>query len=132
MADFLTAWQITSKNEGGYVNNSKDAGKETYRGISIHFWPNWEGWPIVHTVIQELRIENTLDAGIVVWKKITDMLAGNGTLNQLVQVFYKKNFWDVLALDNQSNQLLANDSFDTAVNMGIAEAKKLITEGGNG
>jgi len=129
MADFKAAWAITSKNEGGYVNDSKDPGKETYRGISFHFWPAWEGWPIVHQVIIDLRIENTLDAGRAVWQKITDMLAGNENLNTIVGEFYKKNFWDKLSLDTEPNQLLANDSFDTAVNMGIGEAKKLEKEG---
>lgn len=128
MADFKKAWEITSRNEGGYVNNSKDRGGETYRGVSIVHWPDWEGWPVVHTAIQELRIESTLDAGKEIWLGITEILSGNENLDALVQEFYKKNFWDVLDLDRESEQRLANDSFDTAVNMGVGEAKKIIRE----
>lgn len=44
MADFKTAYDITSGLEGGYVNDTNDLGQETYKGISRRFWPHWDGW----------------------------------------------------------------------------------------
>lgn len=38
---------VTLKFEGGYNNDPKDKGKETYRGISRRSNPHWAGWPIV-------------------------------------------------------------------------------------
>ena len=39
MADFNDAFDETMGHEGGYVNDSNDAGGETYRGISRRFNP---------------------------------------------------------------------------------------------
>jgi lysozyme family protein len=128
MADFNKAWDKTSKNEGGYVNNSKDRGKETYRGITIASNPNWNGWSLIHKVIINLGITYTLDAGYSVWKRITDALAGNVEVNGLVSSLYKKNYWDPINLDNEPDQLIAEQVFDTAVNMGVETAKQLINE----
>lgn len=38
---------VTLKFEGGYNNDPKDKGKETYRGISRRSNPNWPGWSLV-------------------------------------------------------------------------------------
>lgn len=36
--------------------------------------------------------------------------------------FYKENFWDTLNLDNVNDQRMANELYDTGVNMGIGRA----------
>ena len=128
MADFKISWLKTSTNEGGYVNNSKDPGKETYRGISIRFWPKWEGWPTVHAVI---GFANTLDAGNVVWKAITSELANNIELDKMVQAFYKLHFWDPLDLSSEPDQSIADSAFDAAVNKGVGKEKKSLEQSRN-
>lgn len=116
MATFLTAYNITLKHEGGYANNPNDKGGETYCGISRKFFPNWSGW---------ISIDN--------WKK------GGGDPKNLkypyledeVTNFYKTQFWDSMKLDNINDQDIANELFDTGVNMGIPIASKMIQEACN-
>ena len=124
MADFKKAWAITSVNEGGYVNDSDDKGKETYRGISTRAWPKWEGWSVVHKVIIDMGIKSTLDAGKTVWLSITKKLATNTVLDAMVQAFYKKNYWDLLNLDKEEDQDLANQFFDSAVLTGVPKTRE--------
>src|SRR2546426_796362 len=47
MADFDYALTQLLKVEGGYANDPRDPGGETYKGISRVFWPNWSGWPLI-------------------------------------------------------------------------------------
>src|ERR1700748_2018375 len=111
MADFLTAFQITNKNEGKLANNPNDAGKLTYMGIASAFWPNWKGWPIINEAIAN---------------HTTAILSKNATLQQYVQDFYKQNFWNPLSLMWFNDQQLANVVYDFGVNSGIGNsARKL-------
>jgi lysozyme family protein len=111
MAEYLKAYDITLKHEGGYANNPNDKGGETYCGISRKFFPNWEGW---------VSIDN--------WKK------GGGDpknlkypfLEKEIQSFYKINFWDTLLLDKFNDQNIANELFDTGVNMGVKTAAEMV------
>lgn len=125
MALFKLAWEKTSKNEGGYVNNSKDNGKETYRGIASAYFPNWEGWEIVHKTISDLGITDTLDCSKEVRTKIDKALALIPELDEMVQKFYKKEFWDKLKLDDETDQDIANYDFDMAVNNGTGRANRI-------
>lgn len=128
MGDFKKSWPKTSRNEGGIVNNSKDKGKLTYRGIASAFFPNWEGWQIVHKTIADLGITDTLDCSREIRVKIDKALALIPSLDEMVQQFYKKEFWDKLGLDNEPDQLICDEVFDTAVNMGVGTAKKFYNE----
>jgi lysozyme family protein len=128
MADFKKAWDNTSKNEGGYVNNSKDKGKETYRGITMKDHPDWEGWPIVHQAIKDLGIADTLDATGDIKKKIDYALSSHTQMEELVQNLYKKHYWNPLELDDEPDQLIAEQVFDTAVNMGVETARGFINK----
>ena len=92
MADFDTAFNITIKFEGGYVNNKKDSGGETKYGISKKSYPN-------------VDIKNL-------------------TLNQAKEI-YKKDYWDRFNGDNILSQDIANNIFDTSVNIGVRRAVKL-------
>ena len=44
----------------------------------------------------------------------------------MVESFYRENFWNKIGGDNLDNQDLANQCYDTAVNMGVGEALKLL------
>jgi lysozyme family protein len=126
MADFKKAWDKTSGNEGGYVNNSKDGGKETYRGITMKDHPAWEGWNIVHQAIKDLGIADTLDTTEDIKKKIDYAISSHTKMEELVQNLYKENYWNPLDLDNELDQLIAEQVFDTAVNMGVETARGFI------
>lgn len=112
MADFRKGFAITKGHEGGIADDVDDAGGFTYMGITSRDWPNWEGWPIVKAAIAQYK---NIDVA-------NRVLAANGNLQTLVEKFYKTNYWDVNKLDLVSNQYLANELFDTGVNMGIGTA----------
>lgn len=117
MADFEEAYQITLGHEGGYDNDPDDAGGETYKGIARHYWPNWKGWRIVDAAKEETTFPGNLE-------KI-------GVLRDVVKEFYKEQFWNRFWGDDISDQLIANEMFDTAVNMGVSKAVKFLQTGLN-
>jgi lysozyme family protein len=106
MADFLTAYKITAKNEGGYANVEGDRGGETYCGITRPNFPKWAGWVKVDAY-------KPLKNGQIV---------NDATLEDLVHSFYKQNFWDKVKGDDIINQESANGIYDFAVNAGYRKA----------
>lgn len=111
MANFDEAYQRTLKFEGGWVNDDNDSGKETYKGISRVYEKNWEGWKIVDVYKKKPNFPKNLEAD----KK----------LQELVKSCYRKNYWNVIWGDKIRNQKVANDLYDTAVNMGVGTSIKL-------
>lgn len=112
MADFNKAFDITMGNEGGLANNPNDAGGLTYKGITFRDWPDWSGWQDVKTAMGKYGVTNFTDR----------ILAANGALQSDVRAFYKRYYWDVNKLDQVTNQAVANELFDTGVNMGVKTA----------
>lgn len=114
MPDFIKAYKITMGHEGGYSIDPDDAGGETYKGISRRYNPTWEGWEIIDTMKDHANFP--------------------AILNQLPQLqdsvhdFYKKNYWDSNKLDKFNSQAIADEMFDTAVNMGRSRAAKFLQE----
>lgn len=113
MADFILAHKITSLNEGGYVNDPNDKGGETYRGISRRMHPDWKGWMIVdnYKKIKQLGRNEFINSADLEWH---------------VESFYKENFWNINNLSALNNQEIANELFDTGVNMGTKTAAKFL------
>jgi lysozyme family protein len=112
MALFEIAYSKTAGHEGGYSNDSTDAGKETYQGISRRYHPTWAGWIIIDKLKQESGFPDTVYS--------------NKQLESRVSVFYKQHYWDVNLLDEVSSQLIADEMFDTGVNMGVQRAVKFL------
>jgi lysozyme family protein len=117
MADFEEAYQITLENEGGYDNDPDDAGGETYKGVARKFWPDWAGWVIVDEAKNEPNFPKNLFY--------------NDQLNDLVKGHYKEHFWDVFDGDDIPVQFLANEVFDTGINMGTKKAITFLQVGLN-
>ena len=111
MAKFDEAYQRTLKFEGGWVNDDADSGKETYKGISRAANPNWAGWKIVDSYKKKSNFPKNLDS--------------DTKLQSLVKELYKTNYWDKVWGDKITNQKVANDLYDTGVNMGVAMSIKL-------
>lgn len=109
MANFKEAFDITMGNEGGYTNDKTDAGGETYRGISRKYFPNWRGWQTIDSMKAQPNFPRNL-------KQIFDVLAVH------VKSFYKINFWDKFWGNIIMYQDVANEMFDTGVNMSITRA----------
>ncbi len=116
MARFEEAFNITLKHEGGHSDHAKDKGGETYKGIARNFWPDWAGWRIVD------EIKTTFSPGS--WKANFE---GSIHLNELVESFYRYHFWDKSNCVHMP-QPIANELFDTSVNMGIGYGGKCLQQ----
>lgn len=119
MADFEKAFAITSAHEGGYVFDKDDAGGETYRGIARRYNPSWKGWRI----IDEIKTDNPAN--------LSKALDNNSDLQIHVAKFYKRAYWDKFWGDSVPEQDIANELFDTSVNMGVRRAVRFLQEGVN-
>lgn len=117
MADFSISKARTLKAEGGYAIDPNDAGGETWRGISRVFHPKWIGWSIIDLVKQSNPTASPRDL---------DWLLGRiPDLQPMVDAFYRAEFWDPLSLDKVPSQVVADELFDSGVNLGGAPVKWL-------
>jgi lysozyme family protein len=112
MADFEVAYNKTMSHEGGYVHDPNDAGGETYKGIARVYNGSWDGWDVIDANKGECDFPECLD----------DIYS----LQTNVHEFYKENYWDVNRLDDVSDQDVAEEMFDTGVNMGVGRAAKFL------
>ena len=112
MAQFSISYRKTAGHEGGYANHPDDRGKETYRGISRLHWPEWEGWPI----IDRLKAESDFPAN----------LESDPDLGNLVVKFFHDNFWKTINGDAVQQQEIADELYDTGVNMSPKAAVKFL------
>lgn len=111
MADFLAAYKRTENFEGDniYTKTPGDSGGETWSGISRVFNPKWLGWKILDTILN----------------KKNNQVINNPELEELKLDFYRSNYWNPIWGDKISKQEVANDLYDTAVNMGVGTSIKL-------
>lgn len=114
MANFEPAYNLTLSNEGGYNNNPNDPGKETYKGISRFYWPDWEGWAIIDAKKSHPEFKQVLKE--------------DEFLNRYVKAFYNEKFWREANLSDICSQEIANEIFDTGVNQGLERAVKYLQE----
>lgn len=117
MSDFIPAYNLTMSHEGQYSNDPRDLGGETWKGIARKMHPEWEGWEVIDTIKNSVLISN-----------LAKVLNADDELEDLVQAFYKAEFWDKLNLDLIKEQDIANELFDTAVNQGSIIAMKQFQE----
>jgi lysozyme family protein len=102
---FKQAYGKTMRHEGGYADDPDDAGAETYMGISRRYNPQWYGWEIIELHKNTSRFPNKLHTITI--------------LTQQVKKFYKEKYWDTWRGDEFPDQALANEMFDTCVNLGV-------------
>lgn len=105
MANFEIAFRRTEKYEGRnvYTQTVGDAGGETWSGISRRANPTWKGWKI-------------LDA---VPNKRHNQVITTPELERLKLELYRNNYWNPVWGDKIREQTVANDMYDTAVNLGV-------------
>ncbi|MGB5450951.1 MAG: glycosyl hydrolase 108 family protein [Sedimenticolaceae bacterium] len=112
MAEFSDAFELTSAHEGGYVNDSVDRGGETYRGIARVHHPQWPGWKRIDAQRGKSGFPKGLDA--------------DRTLQADVKALYKESYWDRFKGDELPDQAVANELYDTSVNMGVRRAVRFL------
>lgn len=115
MAKFDIAFNRTIIAEGGYVNDPDDKGKETYMGISRVYHPKEIMWSVID--VMKKRHSGTV---------LNHVLRESSVVQNNVKSIYKKEYWDVISLDDVPNQKIANEIFDDAVNRGVKSAIKTI------
>lgn len=107
MADFNIAYPLTSKHEGGYVNDPKDRGGETYAGITRKNYPSWAGWAVVD-LMKPLRTNEILPQ-----------------LADEVKEFYRIYYWNKQSLSGLKSQKVANAIYDWNINSGAIAIKAI-------
>lgn len=117
MAIFDEAYNITLKFEGGYSNDKDDAGGETYKGIARKYHPTWSGWEVIDRAKKLPNFPKRLEEDL------------NFVL--MIKEFYKNHYWNRFLGDDISYQEIANEVFDTAVNMGVTRSCKFLQESMN-
>ena len=104
-------------HEGGCVDDPADKGGETYKGIARRYNPGWNGWKQIEAL------------------KVTDNFPGclnkSRKLQNSVKRYYKQHYWDKFWGDEIPNRLLAEELFDTSVNMGVSRAVRYLQVGLN-
>ena len=116
MADFNIAFNKVVFHEGGYANDPYDRGGETYMGISRRTHPTSNIWYHIDKVTKK-------------YTKVSDInneLKKNNSLTKEIKEIYRVNYWKPFDLDSYTNQRLANQIFDNAVNRGVSATKKMI------
>lgn len=113
MADFKTAYSKTAIVEGGYANDPDDRGGETYKGLARKMEPGWEGWPLIDIIKKQVGTKPDV---------INRAAEANPGLQMLVHSAYKNSYWNVMNLDLVQDQRVANELYDTGVNMGTGRA----------
>ncbi len=112
MANFEQAYQAVRAHEGGYVNDPKDRGGETYRGISRRHHSDWGGWKRIDAAKRRRDFPNNLKA--------------DRYLPRMIKRFYKKYFWDRFIGDQLPDDVIATELLDTSVNVGVRRAVRFL------
>ena len=120
MAYFHIAYSNTKYNEAGYVNDPDDNGGETYNGISRVYNPQWSGWPAIDRAKNDKLLNKSL------LQLIDEYLDPKAEPN-----FYIKKYWNVVWGDKITDQNIANELFDTGVNMHPSRAIEFLQSGLN-
>lgn len=101
MADFLKSYQKLGPKEGGYANDPKDRGGETWKGVSRVFNPDWDGWHL----IDEAKVR----------PDFPECLNQFPALESAVQSLYMERYWNPIR-GNDLPQEIADELFEVGVN----------------
>jgi lysozyme family protein len=112
MADFDVSYRRTLQFEGGYRLDGDDRGGETYRGIARRFSPNWSGWKIIDTMRSLPNFPKILEQ--------------DAELQSEVRSYFRTHYWEPIWGDSVKDQAIADESFDSAVNLGVRRAIRFL------
>ena len=118
MANFDDAFRKIAGNQSGYREDPDDGSDEEYKGISRRFCPSWGGWGIVDALRRAASNENEL-------KKTLEQ---NERLRQEVHFFFKQFYWDRFWGDRIPDQKIAEELFNTSLNLGVHRAVCFLQE----
>lgn len=109
MADFETAYKRTAKFEGGYQCDPDDNG-------------NWTGGKKYVGVLTGTNFGITAPDLMSHLGRIPSRNDMRNIPIEMVEEIYKKDYWNPINGDKIVNQDIANELYDSAVNMGVGTA----------
>lgn len=115
--ELIKAVEFSNDNKKLLHKNPTENGL-TYFGIYEKAHPNWTGWK---TIKAYLELEPDLEKCSVILSNVSD-------LNQKVEDFIKKEFWDKMKLDSVTSEHKQLELLCFAYNVGIKPAIKVLQE----
>ena len=112
--DFMTSFIKALSNEGFISNNSTDKGGFTYKGISRTKHQSWPGWKIIDEIFRSTDYQSV------------QQINSNPILQNLVQGFYLTEFWNKIQGDLLPTQNIANEIFESSINLGVSAASEIL------
>ena len=112
--DILYKLEFSNENDVLERNATEDGW--TFMGIYQGAFPQLDLWKVIRQKMQQYNGD---------MKLVGSMLYNNATVREMVQAFYKKEFWDKARLDEVVSQQVANEIFVAGVNMGMKKAVML-------
>jgi len=110
MSTFVVSYARTNGYEGeGTVNHWADRGGETYAGISRKFHPDWAGWRYLDLLAQDGR---------------RPALQEQHEIDLLHADFFMRKFWIAAGCHHIDDQDIADEMYDSAVNVGTGRAQE--------
>ena len=112
--DILYSLEFSNENDVLEKNATEDGW--TFMGIYQGANPNLDLWKVVRQKMQQYNGDIKL---------VGSMLYNNPQIRDMVEAFYKKEYWDKAKLDEVNSQQIANEIFIAGVNMGMKKAVML-------
>lgn len=113
--DFMTSFNKALSREGFISSNPADKGGFTYKGISRTKHQTWLGWKI---------FDNIYRSQFAAANQSVQLLNRNSTLQNEVIKFYREEFWYKIQGDLLPSQLIADELFESSINLGITAASE--------
>jgi lysozyme family protein len=114
MASFALAFAALKATEGGWSDDERDRGGETYAGISRRHYPRWSGWKRIDAAKRS--------------KGFPANLAADRYLPRMIARFYKRHYWDRFLGDDLPLDELGAELLDASVNVGLKRAVRFMQE----
>ena len=109
-------YRLEFSNEDNVLEQNATENGWTFMGIYQGAFPNLDLWKVIRQKMQQYNGD---------MKLVGSMLYNNATVREMVEAFYKKEFWDKAKLDEVHSQQIANEIFVAGVNMGMKKAVML-------
>jgi lysozyme family protein len=114
VADFSQAHKFVEQWEGFHDDDPDDPGGETLYGISRKNHPNWGGWPTWDANRRETEKQLSEDA--------------RRELHEWRDMFYRREFWHPLRLQEFPSRRLAIIVYQAAVNCGVRRVARWLQQ----
>ena len=106
-------YRLEFSNEDNVLEKNATEDGWTFTGVYQGAHPNLDLWKIIRQKMQQYNGD---------MKLVGSMMYNNALVREMVQAFYKKEFWDKARLDEVYSQQVANEIFIAGVNMGMKKA----------